>query len=304
MRDKELQHAIALEEEIHAAAKGSSSLEEARAAIAAVVLPRVERGVSDDVEVDGFSGGGVSGEWVETPFDAGGRVILLVDVRAWLIGSAAQSREFAARLARVAHAPVVTLDHRLPREDPYPAGRDDVVAALRHMVAEGIDPRKIGVVGVSTGAALALSAVLALRDAGEPGPGALALVSPVVDLTSVEPGADDPLGAWEPIARHIPDYLGATPASDPGASPALADLAGLPPLLVQYGGADPASAQAEAFAVRAEAAGVEVTRGVWDTAIHAWPKFAHIREGYVATSQIGDWLLQRTGPAYVPVPFD
>jgi acetyl esterase/lipase len=199
---------------------------------------------------------------------------------------------------------VLSLDYRLAPEHPYPAGRDDVLAALRHLVATGADDRKLALVGISTGAALVLAAAIALRDAGEPLPGAIALLSPVVDLTAGPAEGEDPLGAWAAIGQRLGDYLGSTPATDPGASPGLADLSGLPPMLIQAGGADPVAEQAARLAERAEQAGVEVTHRVWETMIHGWQRFPHIHEAGMASNQVGDWLLQRIGPAYVPVPFE
>jgi acetyl esterase/lipase len=199
---------------------------------------------------------------------------------------------------------VLSLDYRLAPEHPYPAARDDVVAAVRHLVADGADHRKLALVGVSTGASLVLSATLALRDAGEPMPGALALLSPLVDLGAGPGQRQDPLAAWAAIERHLAAYLASTPVTDVGVSPGLADLTGLPPLLIQAGGADPSADQAGRLAERARQAGVEVTCREWAGMVHGWQRFPHLHEAGIASNQVGDWLLQRLGPAYVPVPFE
>jgi len=57
---------------------------------------------------------------------------------------------------------------------------------------------------------------------------------------------------------------------DPRVSPAHAELSGLPPLLLVYGGAEMLLDQLVAFARRARAAGVQLTEHVEEERVHLW----------------------------------
>ena len=68
-------------------------------------------------------------------------------------------------------------------------------------------------------------------------------------------------------------YLGDTDARSPLASPAFAELAGLPPMLIQAGTSEILLDDARALAARAREAGVDVTLECWDEMIHVWHTF-------------------------------
>jgi epsilon-lactone hydrolase len=303
VRSKELRHAIALEQDLARRMDTAPNPAAAREDVHAAVMARVGKTVPDDVDVELVDEGAVRGEWVASPLEPEARVALFLHGGAGVFGCAAESRELAARISRSAQARVLAVDYRLAPEDPFPAALDDAVAAFRWLVADGADPREIALVGESTGAALALGAALRLRDEGDALPGTVALLSPVTDFTTIgHPGADDPTGAGGLIARNAGLYLGDTPANDPRVSPALADLAGSPALLIQVGTADPALEQVRGLLERARAAGVEVSHYEWDGMIHRWQSYPHIYESVPASNQVGEYLLQRLGPGYVPVP--
>jgi acetyl esterase/lipase len=80
-------------------------------------------------------------------------------------------------------APVFLFDYRLAPEHPYPAALLDTLAAYRALQRAGYPPQRIVLAGDSAGGGLAVATALALRDAGEPLPVALALLSPWLDLT-------------------------------------------------------------------------------------------------------------------------
>lgn len=117
------------------------------------------------------------------------RRVLLLHGGAFLTGSPRTHRAFAAHLAVAAGCDVHVLDYRRAPEHRFPAAVDDAVAAFDELGAG------TGVVGDSAGGALALLLAEQRR------PAALALVSPMVDLTLATSAAwtgDDPLirTAW------------------------------------------------------------------------------------------------------------
>jgi monoterpene epsilon-lactone hydrolase len=76
-------------------------------------------------------------------------------------------------------------------------------------------------------------------------------------------------------------YLGAVDPRRSDISPLYADLHGLPPLLVQAGGAEVLVDQIRAFADRARTAGVDVTLSVYDDMVHVW----HLMRGVTPHAQ-------------------
>jgi acetyl esterase/lipase len=71
----------------------------------------------------------------------------------------------------------------------------------------------------------------------------------------------------------------------------LADLRGLPPLLIYAEEYELLRAEAIRFAEKATAAGVEATLKVWAGMIHAFPLFAgFVPEGKVAIAEAGTFL--------------
>jgi monoterpene epsilon-lactone hydrolase len=295
MPTKELRRAAELDEQLQREVEAAGDVAAARERVRELVLAHNAKRVPDDLEIEDVDAGGVGAEWVVPPLDPEARVIVYVHGGGFTYGSAAEARELTGRLARASQARVLALDVRLAPEAPFPAAIDDVVTAFTWLVDEGTDPREVALAGDSTGAAVVLSAAIALRDAGGPTPGAVALLSPVLDLRPREGG--DPI-----VAAGAPLYLGDTPGDDPKASPLLADAAGLPPLFIQAGTADPIGlADAKQLAEAATAAGVVVTHQEWDGMPHRWQQHPHIYDAVRAVHQIGDFLLRRIGPGYVPV---
>ena len=82
---------------------------------------------------------------------------------------------------------------------------------------------------------------------------------------------------------------------NPLVSPVHAELAGLPPLLVQVGAAESLLDDSLRVAERARSEGVDVTLEVWPDMIHAWHIFAPmLEEGRKAIDRIGVFVTDKT----------
>jgi acetyl esterase/lipase len=175
---------------------------------------------------------------------------------------------------------VLSIGYRLAPEDPHPAALDDAVRAYRWALAfGGADPARTVIAGDSAGGGLTVATLVALRDALAPLPAAGVCLSPWVDLTqsgaTIKTNADvDPMVHVEDLDRWADAYSGPRSTSDPAVSPLFADLAGLPPLLVDVGTAEALLDDARRLAERARAAGVEVTLTVAEDMVHVWHFFA------------------------------
>jgi acetyl esterase/lipase len=183
----------------------------------------------------------VKGEWV---CPRGGptseRVIYYLHGGGYISGSAKSCRPITATLARKLKARVFGVDYRLAPEHCFPDGLDDAVAGYRWLLASGIDPRSIAIVGDSAGGGMTLAVALRIRAAGESQPGCLVCLSPWTDMTgesnSLSGNSEsDSMFFGEDIARYAAAYLGDHSPQDPLASPLFADLSGLPPLLLRSG---------------------------------------------------------------------
>jgi acetyl esterase/lipase len=206
----------------------------------------------------------------------------------------------AGRISRAAKARVLLIDYRLAPENPFPAAVDDSVAAYRWMLAAGLKPSRIAVAGDSAGGGLTIATLVAIRDAKLQLPAAGVAISPWVDMEgigdSMKSKADaDPIVQKEGLLQMAKAYLGGKDPRSPLAAPLYADLSGLPPLLIQVGGAETLLDDSTRIAERARKAGVNVTLEESEDMIHVWHVFAPmLDEGQQAIEKLGQFVSAHT----------
>ena len=170
-----------------------------------------------------------------------------------------------------------------------------VYRALREQLG---DDAPIVVAGESAGGNLAIELLISGLPAGLTMPAAAVLLSPMTDLTvsgdSYRTNADrDPNITAAAIATRAADYLRGTgiAADDPLVSPIFADLAGLPPLLIQVGSHEVLLDDATTLAARAAAHDVDVTLDVTPAVPHVFQAFAAVLdEADAALNRAADFL--------------
>jgi epsilon-lactone hydrolase len=272
------------------------NIQEARAGIeaAGAVFAPEEGTISDSVDVNG-----VPGDWITGPSATDAATIYYLHGGGYTIGSVNSHRGIISRLSKASGARAFAIDYRLAPENPYPAGLDDAVTAYRWLLAQGVDANTIVIAGDSAGGGLALSTLVALRDAGDQLPAAAVLLSAWTDLDatgdSVRTRAGvDPMIIPDPLKRMGRLYAGDIQLSDPRVSPINADLSGLPPMLIHVGDHEVLLDDSTRLAERAKAAGVDATIEVWDEMIHVWQFFAPmLPEARQAIDRIGEYIKQR-----------
>jgi acetyl esterase/lipase len=205
------------------------------------------------------------------------RHLLYIHGGAYVVGSPRSHIALAATLARLANATATVIEYRLAPEHRYPAAREDCVAAYRGLIAD-VDPSTVTIAGDSAGGNAALATLVALRDAGDPLPGAAYLLSPWTDLTGsgetvVSHAAVDPMLIDPDIPSAGLMYAGEVPLEHPGVSPLFAELHDLPPMLIQTGMDEVLLADSTRLAARARAAGVDVTLDLSEGMWHVYQSF-------------------------------
>jgi monoterpene epsilon-lactone hydrolase len=255
--------------------------------------------VPADVTREPIVAGGRPAERLTAPAAERARAVLYLHGGGYVLGSVRSHRELAARIGRAARAPLVIVDYRLAPEHPFPAAVDDAVAAYRGLLDQGLAPARVAIVGDSAGGGLAIATLVALRDAGVALPGAAVCLSPWVDLaleaeSFVTNAATDPTIQRERLLPWARQYLGGVDAKHPLASPVHADLAGLPPLLLQYGTAETLRDDSLRLAARAHAVGVEAVSEPWDDMIHVFQMYGTLPEAARAIERIGAFVREKT----------
>jgi monoterpene epsilon-lactone hydrolase len=208
--------------------------------------------------------GGVGAEWSTTPEADAARAVLYLHGGGYISGSIVSHRYVAVEIGRAARARTLALDYRLAPEHPYPAQLEDALAAYQYLRDQGFAPGSTAVGGDSAGANLTLALFLALRARGLPLPCCGWLISPWSDLTAsgatMQTKANaDPMIQKPYLLELAGAFAGGKELGDPLTSPQHADLAGLPPLLIQVGSDETLLDDAVTLAGRAGAARVAVT---------------------------------------------
>ncbi len=233
--------------------------------------------------------------------EASGRALLWLHGGAFVLGSSASYRPFAARLARATGADVIVPDYRLAPEHPFPAALHDTIAALDALEGAGYAMGKVAIGGDSCGANLALGALQARMARRAALPVALWVISPYLDLTHAgasirERAARDPFVDPAGMPETARTYLGGIDPADRRASPLFGKVAGLPPALIQVGSDEVLFDDAVRLRDRIAAAGGRAVFQEWAGMIHVWPLFAHVvDEGAWAIAQ-GAAFLAGLGP--------
>jgi acetyl esterase/lipase len=242
---------------------------------------------------------GVPAEWFIPHEQRSNATLVYFHGGAYVSGSPSSHRHTIARLAVRTGARVLAADYRLAPEHPMPAALEDAVRVLRWVRGSGVPTSRTIVAGDSAGGGLTASALVALRDAGDPLPAGAALLCPWVDLSAWDGTmiTNQPLD-WLSIEHargQAAAYLAGADPRDPRASPRYADLRGLPPMLVQVGGVEDLLDQVRDFASAAREQGVDVRLRVYDEMVHDWQCFAGVfRELGTAFDEIALFADERT----------
>lgn len=210
------------------------------------------------------------------PPEAGPGTLVYFHGGGFVLGSLDSHHGLCARLASRSGCRVLAVDYRLAPEHPFPAAVEDAWAAVEWACRGGPSgrPQTVAVGGDSAGGNLAAVCALRARDRGVP----LALqllIYPVLDASLDTPSyrtfAEGYYLTREGMRWFWDQYLPQGDRLQPEASPLRArDLGGVAPARVITAGCDVLRDEAEAYAGRLRAAGVEVALSRYEGLIHGF----------------------------------
>jgi monoterpene epsilon-lactone hydrolase len=247
------------------------------------------------IEVSPVTVDGLSAEWIWPAQATKDKVILYTHGGGYVSGSCSDHRSVVAKFVSGSNVGALLFEYRLAPEHPYPAAVDDSMRAYRWLLAQGISPPNIVIVGESAGGGLCLATLLALRDKGIPLPAAAVALSPWTDLkctgesyTTKAKVCLSPQGTWTAFSKH---YVKDNDPYLPWISPLYGDLHGLPPMLIYVGEDEIFRDDSIHFAEKAKEAGVDVTLRVGEGMFHCYPVCAPLfPEATQAMDEICDFI--------------
>jgi acetyl esterase/lipase len=231
------------------------------------------------VKVEKFTIGSMPVEWLIPQKVETERGILYLHGGAYTFCSSATHRGLAGRIALASKARVLVIDYRLAPEHPFPVALEDSLAAWHYLLEQGISPKNLVIAGDSAGGGLTMATAISLRDKKEELPAALVLLSPWVDLVSSK--------------EYAKPYAGDADPANPLISPLYANLHGLPPTLIQAGGAEFLLWDSQQLNEKMEAAKVDVRFSVYKGMNHVFQAFAPlVPESRQAIVEIGEFIIK------------
>lgn len=236
--------------------------------------------------------GGVSCMIIEPPEPHPERVIVYLFGGGFTVGSAFEDLPISARLAVKTGATVISPDYPLAPERPYPAARDACVSVLSSVLDE--TPQTC-LCGESAGGNLALASLLKLRAENLAVPKAIALLSPVADLSNT---GDSGLADRDPFlkpsdlsfyrANYAPKSADLT---EPGLSPIYGSFdERCPPVFITTGTRDHLLSGCVRLDRVLRDTGVTSTLRVWEGMWHVFEFYPDIPESDASLTDIAGFL--------------
>lgn len=253
------------------------------------------------IAVRPVNAGGVPSLWLTPDPEQQAPTVLYLHGGGYVAGSAYGYRPLVGAMAAATSAGLLLPEYRLAPEHPFPAALEDALTAYRWMLEAGTRPEHITVAGDSAGGGLALSLLLSLERRDLPMPGRAALLCPWVDLTTA-PDESAPPDEAQPVMSNgllrlfATAYLADASTDDHVLSPLIADLSGLPPMLVQVGTGDPLMTDARRLTDRARGHGADARLELYPVTTHVFHVYwSFLPEAADALDSLGSFV--RSGPS-------
>jgi acetyl esterase/lipase len=256
--------------------------------------------IPGNVKAESFKIGNMYSEVITPEGAKQDKIVMYIHGGGFISGSCHTHRMHVIKFAKVCGMKMLLFDYRLAPEHPFPAAVEDCISAYNWLLSEGYEPSNIIVMGESAGGTLTLSTLIALKDQRTELPRAAVSISPITDLTcqadSFRTNAKKdiaPMGSWTIWTGF---YIADNNPHHPWLSPLMADLTGLPPMMIHAGTHEIHFDDARNFAIKAEKSGVKVTLKIWEGMIHAFPLLSPLfPEAKNAMDEIGIYIRSHLG---------
>ncbi|HEY0105520.1 MAG TPA: alpha/beta hydrolase [Rhizomicrobium sp.] len=215
-------------------------------------------------------------------FQDDGTVLIRVHGGGFIQGSAHSSAAMDAVMARALGRRILSIDYTVAPRGKWNTVTDQVIAVYKAVLAQGYEPRNIGMYGDSAGANIVPASVLKLRDEGLPMPAAVVLLSPCIDFTrnsdtEMTLRDDDPV-LWnqDDMVAGLGAYADPADWKNPYVSPIFGDFTrGFPPVLLQVGTREILLSDSVRFYQAIKTAG-------GDAELDVYEGMAHVFQSYMA----------------------
>ena len=226
-----------------------------------------------------------------------GSLILYVHGGGFVAGSPEISAANVLPICHLAGCKGVGVDYTLLPEAHFPVQIEEVDKVYRALVSAEPE-RKIIVLAESTGAAIALAAIMRWRRDGVLAPAGVILLSPCVDGegasdTQITADGHDPLirsmgGKYTKSLFRF--YAPGTPLSEPEVSPIYGDFDSMPPMMIHVGSREVLLGDAARLSEAARRAGVDVRLRVLDGMFHRFHMHWNLEEAREAHKDLADFI--------------
>src|SRR5216684_386689 len=257
----------------------------------------------EDVTYREVTANGVPALWVIPAGSSPEHVLLHSHSGGSVVASMYMERKAVGHVAKAVGSRALLINYRLSPEDKFPAQIDDVEAAYRWLLGQGYDPSRIASSGDSIGGNFAVNLALTLQRKNAPLPGAVLSMSPWFDMELKNESIDTNASVDKMLSRDLlrgfsDSMLDGTgiAITDPRINLAYADPAGLPPTMIYYGGYELLVDDANEFAKRARAAGVDLElRSLPEGQHNFFLGAGRVPEIEAAVAAMGAWLRSKIG---------
>jgi acetyl esterase/lipase len=242
---------------------------------------------------------GLHAEWYRPAGAQPGKLLLYLHGGAYTLGSCDSHRKLVTHMAKEGNIDAVMPEYRLAPEYPFPAGLDDALAVYKELLESGYNAADIIISGDSAGGGLSVATMLQLRHEGLPLPGAAILLSPFLDMSAsgetMKTRADrDPWFRPDEIEVVVSYYCPNEDVRNPLLSPVFANVAGLPPTMIQVGDDEILLSDSTRFADKLRTADVDVAIEVFPEMWHVFQLFVgKMPESKAAVKKIGAYIKER-----------
>ncbi len=210
-------------------------------------------------------------------------------------GSTRDHLDLCGKLSSYSHCCVFSIDYRLAPENKFPKALEDCLISYLWLLKKGLKPSEIVLVGISSGATLALSLLLYLKENHFELPSGAVCMSPLVNMLfkghSMVTNKGKDWVTSKSLFKLGKIYLKDQKIQSPLISPLYGNLNGLPPILIQSGSHELVVDDVITFHRKAKLSDVEVKFQLWKGMFHSFQMFStHIVEAQRAVEDAGEYI--------------